>query len=150
MNLTNYHAKYLAHELTRRAAAGTVEGIVNVLADARVDLNPHQVEAALFASQNPFSKGVILADETGLGKTIEAGLLIAQKWAERKRKILVILPANLRKQWSQELNEKFSLPSSILESKTASQIIRNGKFNPFESSEIVIVAKPTSRIIVVK
>ena len=138
MNLTNYHAKYLAHELTRRAAAGTVEGIVNVLADARVDLNPHQVEAALFASQNPFSKGVILADETGLGKTIEAGLLIAQKWAERKRKILVILPANLRKQWSQELNEKFSLPSSILESKTASQIIRNGKFNPFESSEIVI------------
>jgi ERCC4-related helicase len=138
MNLTNYHAKYLAHELTRRAAAGTVEGIVNVLADARVDLNPHQVEAALFASQNPFSKGVILADETGLGKTIEAGLLIAQKWAERKRKILVILPANLRKQWSQELNEKFSLPSSILESKTASLIIRNGKFNPFESNEIVI------------
>ena len=138
MNLTNYHAKYLAHELTRRAAAGTVEGIVNVLADARVDLNPHQVEAALFASQNPFSKGVILADETGLGKTIEAGLLIAQKWAERKRKILVILPANLRKQWAQELNEKFSLPSTILETKTANQIIRNGTFNPFESSNIVI------------
>jgi superfamily II DNA/RNA helicase len=138
VNLTNYHAKYLAHELTRRAAAGTVEGIVNVLADARVDLNPHQVEAALFASQNPFSKGVILADETGLGKTIEAGLLIAQKWAERKRKILVILPANLRKQWAQELNEKFSLPSTILETKTANQIIRNGTFNPFESSNIVI------------
>jgi len=138
VNLTNYHAKYLAHELTRRAAAGTVEGIVNVLADARVDLNPHQVEAALFASQNPFSKGVILADETGLGKTIEAGLLIAQKWAERKRKILVILPANLRKQWAQELNEKFSLPSTILETKTANQIIRNGTFNPFESENIVI------------
>ena len=138
MNLTNYHAKYLAHELTRRAAAGTVEGIVNVLADARVDLNPHQVEAALFASQNPFSKGVILADETGLGKTIEAGLLIAQKWAERKRKILVILPANLRKQWAQELNEKFSLPSTILETKTANQIIRSGTFNPFESENIVI------------
>ena len=138
MNLTNYHAKYLAHELTRRAAAGTVEGIVNVLADARVDLNPHQVEAALFASQNPFSKGVILADETGLGKTIEAGLLIAQKWAERKRKILVILPANLRKQWAQELYEKFSLPSTILETKTANQIIRGGTFNPFESENIVV------------
>jgi superfamily II DNA or RNA helicase len=138
VNLTNYHAKYLAHELTRRAAAGTVEGIVNVLADARVDLNPHQVEAALFASQNPFSKGVILADETGLGKTIEAGLLIAQKWAERKRKILVILPANLRKQWAQELYEKFSLPSTILETKTANQIIRGGTFNPFESENIVV------------
>ena len=78
MNLTNYHAKYLARELTRRAAAGTAEGIVNVLADARVDLNPHQVEAALFASQNPFSKGIIRAGETCLGKTIEAGLLIQQ------------------------------------------------------------------------
>ena len=138
MNLTNYHAKYLAHELTRRAASGTVEGIVNVLADARVDLNPHQVEAALFASQNPFSKGVILADETGLGKTIEAGLLIAQKWAERKRKILVILPANLRKQWAQELSEKFSLPTIILESRTANQIVKTGRFNPFEAAEIVI------------
>ena len=73
-----------------------------------------------------------------VGKTIEAGLLIAQKWAERKRKILVILPANLRKQWSQELYEKFSLPSVILENKSANLLVRSGKFNPFESDEIVI------------
>jgi len=67
-----------------------------VLADAQVDLNPHQVEAALFAFRGPFSKSAILVDEVGVGKTIEAGLLLAQKGAERKRCLLVIVPANLR------------------------------------------------------
>jgi SNF2 family DNA or RNA helicase len=76
--------------------------------DAQIDLNPHQVDAALFAFKNPLNKGVLLADEVGLGKTIEAGLVIAQKWAERRRRILIIVPANLRKQWHQELQEKFA------------------------------------------
>jgi len=97
MNLTDYHAKYFAHELTKRSPSDSVEMLAGVLADAQVDLNPHQIEAALFAFRNPFSRGAILADEVGLGKTIEAGLLLAQRWAERKRKLLVILPANLRK-----------------------------------------------------
>ena len=82
MNLTPYHAKYLAHELTRRCASDSVDKLTAVLSDAQVDLNPHQIEAALFAFRNPLSRGAILADEVGLGKTIEAGLLIAQKWAE--------------------------------------------------------------------
>jgi hypothetical protein len=118
MNLTDYHAKYFAHELTKRCPSDSVEMLVGVLADAQVDLNPHQIEAALFAFRNPFSRGAILADEVGLGKTIEAGLLLAQRWAERKRKLLVILPANLRKQWNQELADKFYLPSMILETRT--------------------------------
>ena len=72
---------------------------------------PHQVDAALFAFQIALCrKGAVLADEVGLGKTIEAGLVISQKWAERKRRILVITPSNLRKQWYQEMNEKFFLP----------------------------------------
>src|SRR3979490_3188043 len=106
---TAYHAKYFAFELTKRCASDSIEKLAAVLADAQVDLNPHQVEAALFAFRSPFSKGAILADEVGLGKTIEAGLLIAQKWAERNRHLLVIVPANLRKQWSQELADKFYL-----------------------------------------
>ena len=118
MQLTDFHAKYFAHELTKRCASDSVEKLAPVLADAQVDLNPHQVEAALFAFRSPFSKGAILADEVGLGKTIEAGLLLAQKWAERKRRLLVIVPANLRKQWSQELADKFFLPSVILETRS--------------------------------
>jgi SNF2 family DNA or RNA helicase len=78
------------------------------------------------------SKGAILADEVGLGKTIEAGLLIAQKWAERKRRILVITPANLRKQWHQELADKFGIAASLLEAKSYRQAIKDGAANPFD------------------
>ena len=84
--ITDLHAKYFAYELSRRCSSGSVEKLTAVLADAQVDLNPHQIEAALFASRGPFSKGAILADEVGLGKTIEAGLLLAQKRAERRRR----------------------------------------------------------------
>lgn len=138
MNITNYHAKYLAYDLTRRHASDSVEKLIAVLADAQVDLNPHQIEAALFVFNNPFSNGAILADEVGLGKTIEAGLLIAQKWAERKRHILVILPANLRKQWSQELVDKFYLPSVILEKKSFQEAINQGQLNPFLQESVVL------------
>src|ERR671915_246725 len=112
-----YHAKYFAHELTKRCPSDSVAKLAASLADAQVDLNPHQIDAALFAFRSPLSKGALLADEVGLGKTIEAGILLSQKWAEQKRKLLVIVPANLRKQWHQELTEKFFLPCVILETK---------------------------------
>jgi SNF2 family DNA or RNA helicase len=81
VQLTDYHAKYFAYELTKRFPSDSVEKLASVLADAQVDLNPHQVEAALFAFRSPFSKGAIKADEVGLGKTIEAGLLLAHDHA---------------------------------------------------------------------
>jgi superfamily II DNA or RNA helicase len=136
--ITQYHAKYYAHELTKRCPSDSVEKLAAVLADAQVDLNPHQVEAALFAFRNPFSRGAILADEVGLGKTIEAGLLLSQKWAERKRCLLVIVPANLRKQWSQELADKFFLPSVILENRSFNEYIRAGNLNPFQQETIIL------------
>jgi len=140
MQLTDYHAKYYAHELTKRYPSDSVEKLASVLADAQaqVDLNPHQIEAALFAFRSPFSKGAILADEVGLGKTIEAGLLLAQKWAERKRRLLVIVPANLRKQWSQELADKFHLPSVILETRSFNEAIRAGNLNPFQQDAVIL------------
>jgi len=145
MQLTSHHIRYFAHELTRRHSSDSVEKLASVLADAQVDLNPHQVEAALFAFRNPFSKGAILADEVGLGKTIEAGLLLSQKWAERKRKLLVIVPANLRKQWSQELAEKFFLPSVILENKSFNELIKKGNLNPFNQIQIVLCSYQFAR-----
>jgi superfamily II DNA/RNA helicase len=117
--------------LTRRAAGDTVESLASTLVDSQVDLNPHQVDAALFACRNPLSRGVILADEVGLGKTIEAGLVISQRWAERRRKILIIVPANLRKQWHQELQDKFSLEGLILEAKSYNRIAKQERQNPF-------------------
>lgn len=138
MPLTAYHAKYIAHQLTRRCPPDSVEKLAAALVDAQVDLNPHQIDAALFAFRSPLSKGALLADEVGLGKTIEAGLVLSQKWAERKRRILVIVPSNLRTQWYQELTEKFFLPCGILESKSYNTAIKQGRFRPFEAAEIVI------------
>ena len=99
INLTEYQTKYYAYELTKRCPVDSLEKLAGALVDAQDDLNAHQVEAALFAFKSPFSKGAILADEVGLGKAIEAGLVLSQKWAERKRRILIIMPSNLRKQW---------------------------------------------------
>src|SRR5436189_5788358 len=115
---TEYHAKYFAYELTKRCASDSMEKLAASLADAQVDLNPHQVEAALFAFRSPLSRGAVLADEVGLGKTIEAGLIISQLWAEKKRRILCIVPAALRKQWNRELSEKFFLDSLFLEARS--------------------------------
>ena len=129
--LTQHQCQYYAWLLTRRAAGDTIESLASTLVDSQVDLNPHQVEAALFACSNPLSRGVILADEVGLGKTIEAGLVISQRWAERRRRILIIVPANLRKQWHQELHDKFSLHGLILEAKNYNTIRKQDRQNPF-------------------
>ncbi|WP_206662981.1 SNF2-related protein [Pseudomonas sp. Sample_9] len=131
MLLTEHQRQYVAWLLTRRAAGDSVESLISTLVDSQVDLNPHQVDAALFACQNPLSRGVILADEVGLGKTIEAGLVISQRWAERRRRILIIAPANLRKQWHQELQDKFNLQGLILEAKSYNNIRKQGDKNPF-------------------
>ncbi|MEO1592244.1 MAG: DEAD/DEAH box helicase, partial [Cyanobacteria bacterium J06632_22] len=138
MPVTNYHAKLFASELLRRCPADSIERITAALMGSQVDLNPHQVDAALFALSSPLTRGAILADEVGLGKTVEAGIVLSQRWAERKRKILIILPSSLRKQWYQELQEKFYLPSEILEAKSFNQKIKDGHQNPFELSVIVI------------
>lgn len=138
-DITTYHAKYFAYELTKRCASDSLEKLSSTLSNAQVDLNPHQIEAALFAFKSPLSKGAILADEVGLGKTIEAGLVLSQKWAERKRNILLIVPASLRKQWNSELQEKFFLPSIILEAKSFNQYIKNGNLNPFNQEDKIII-----------
>ena len=83
---TAYHSQYWASLLTLKSSSDSINNLSRSIASARVDLNPHQVDAALFAFRSPLSKGVILADEVGLGKTIEAGIVLAQRWAERRRK----------------------------------------------------------------
>lgn len=138
MNVTAYHAKFYAHDLTRRAASG-LDRLSMSLFDAAVDLNPHQIEAALFALESPLSKGVLLADEVGLGKTIEAGIVLCQFWAERKRRLLVICPASLRKQWALELSEKFSLPTRVLDTRTLKQQQRLGG-SPLNEKVVLIVS----------
>lgn len=88
-NITDYQAIYIANFLTRRLPANDIDKLTASLQDAQVDLTPHQVEAALFAFKSPLSKGAILADEVGLGKTIEAGIILSQHWSEHKEDYLL-------------------------------------------------------------
>lgn len=148
--MTLYHAKYYANFLTLKSSKWS-ERIGESILNATIDLNPHQVEAALFYFKNPLSKWVILADEVWLGKTIEAGIILCQLWSEHKRKILLVVPAALRKQWANELQEKFFLPSQILDWPTYKQIKALDGNNPFDQKWIVIcsyqfVAKHTEDI----
>ena len=138
-NLSAYHAKYFSYDLTRQLPANDIRKLTASLQDAQVDLNPHQVEAALFAFKSPLSKGAILADEVGLGKTIEAGIILSQQWAERKRKLLIISPSSLRKQWNRELADKFYLPSVILEAKSFNKHSKEDNLNPFNQEGTIII-----------
>ena len=140
IEFTDYHAKYYAHDLTRRSTDG-LDRLSAALFDAAVDLNPHQIEAALFALESPLSQGALLADEVGLGKTIEAGIVLCQYWAERRRRLLVICPASLRKQWAMELEEKFHLPSAIIDAHAYRAAAKEGR-EALRPEGIVIISMP--------
>ena len=117
MITSDYQAKYIAHELERVYANDDVAKLSGLMFDAQIIPTPHQIDAVLFALNSPTTRGIILADEVGLGKTIEAGIVIMQYYAERKRKILIIAPSSLRQQWAQELQEKFNLPATVVDAK---------------------------------
>ncbi len=137
MSITAFQAKYFAYELTKKSNSETPEKFGATLMDAQVELNPHQVEAALFAFKSPYSKGAILADEVGLGKTIEAGILLSQKWAENKKRILIICPSSLRKQWMNELADKFYLKSEVIENKSFNSKYKAENKNPFDDGKTI-------------
>ena len=86
------------------------------LSTAAIDVNPHQVEAFTFSLAAMKLGGAVLADEVGLGKTIEAGLVLKYLLNSGSQKILLVMPSNLRKQWQVELDEKFEVESLIVES----------------------------------
>ena len=135
--ITRFHARYYAALLTQQQANGDLGSLSQSLLSSIVDINPHQIDAALFAFGSPLSKGVVLADEVGLGKTIEAGLVICQYWATGKRKIFIVCPASLRKQWEAELLDKFGIPSEILDTKNYNAYQRDGK-NPLSPKRAII------------
>lgn len=101
---------------------------------ADIDINPHQIEAFTFALSSLDLGGAILADEVGLGKTIEAGLVIKFLLCSGKDKILLIMPSNLRKQWQVELEEKFDIESLIVDSSNWDDYLTKVK-----SKQVVVI-----------
>lgn len=139
MQYTPYQARYFAEQITLKRPQSSYDSLASAMSGVKVDLNPHQVDAALFAVKSPLSAGALLADEVGLGKTIEAGLVLAQYWAERKRHILLIVPAALRTQWRSELKEKFYIDSILMESASYNKLKKEGSFNPFDTKNQVVI-----------
>lgn len=137
--MTFFHSKYFAYDITKHVSSDSIEKLSSSLFNASVDLNPHQLDAALFAFRSPLSRGAILADEVGLGKTIEAGIIISQLWAERKRRILIVAPSTLRKQWAQELRDKFYIDSVVFDSREFNSRLKKGSPIPMELSDEVVI-----------
>lgn len=86
--------------------------------ESHIDPNPHQINAFCAAIDAMKTGGMVLADEVGLGKTIEAGLVLRYMLESGARTVLIALPVSLRKQWELELEEKFDLKPVILDRLT--------------------------------
>ena len=118
MNRTEeVQTKYWAYEILSGGNKDETATLVSALSASQIDLNPHQIEAALFALNTSSDLGVILADEVGLGKTIEAGIVASEYFARGLKKQIVITPANLSPQWQIELKEKFDLPVQVIDKR---------------------------------
>lgn len=141
-NTPKFPLIYWTNKITLQKSAGQLERLSSLLTKSTIDLNPHQIHATVFALNSPLSRGAILADEVGLGKTIEAGIIISQLWLEGKRRILIIVPASLRTQWRDELEIHFNLPSTILDTPFFLKQIDAGESTPMTTDGIYIVSLP--------
>jgi len=138
----NFTLKLLAEKLTLRRPSYDIAKLNQSLNTSIIDLNPHQIEAAVFAFKSPLSKGAILCDEVGLGKTIEAGLIINQLISEGKKHILIICPASIRTQWRSELLEKFGIVATIIDAKVLKIKNELRSLNPFQNEGVIISSIP--------
>ena len=140
--LSAFHQRIAAEALTARGGGGASR-LVPALAHSAVDLNPHQIEAAAFALAALPTGGAVLADEVGLGKTVEAGLVLAQLAAEGKGRAIVLVPASLRAQWRDELQGKFGIDAEVVDGDVVRAAERNGlRTNPFDTGGVVICSHP--------
>src|SRR6202522_1525487 len=121
--------RYLAEQIVRLRRADEEERYASSQRQGRIDANPHQIDAVIFALKRIPEGGCILADEVGLGKTIEAGLVIAQLLAEGIRRVLLVVPKSLLGQWQTELYSLFGIEA------------REGQPDPdsFEGSGVFLV-----------
>lgn len=137
--LSEFHQLYHATRLRLRQPKWEQQGTNQALIEAKIDAIPHQVDAAMFAFRNPLGGGVILADEVGLGKTIETGLVLSQLWAEGKRSFLIISPKSLRHQWREELRNLFDLKADIVDTAIYKKIAAGAQRDPFKSDSKIVV-----------
>ena len=108
------------------------------LLGTRVQLLAHQLYIASEVASRVTPRA-LLADEVGLGKTIEAGMILHQHViSERATRVLILLPDSLLHQWLVEMHRRFNLTFSLLDNERCEAIEESGHHNPFESAQLVI------------
>jgi len=134
-----------AEELARRRPTGEIDGMESLQSSRETLLYPHQVHAAHFAVSNPLLPGMLLADEVGLGKTIEAAMIIKELIYRGAGNILVVTPKSLCAQWAEELRTRFSLDFQVIDGPTANRMERKGE-DPWRGLRICTYHFVNSRI----
>lgn len=113
------------------------------LLGARVQLLPHQLYIAREVSQR-YAPRVLLADEVGLGKTIEAGLILHQKvLAGEAKRALVIVPDALQHQWLVEMLRRFNLTFTLIDNERHEALTELNEGNPFDSAQLILTGLDT-------
>lgn len=128
----------LLEQYSRYKKISLAESPYKCLLNTEIETNPHQINAFCAAINAIKTGGIVLADEVGLGKTIEAGLVIKYVIETGCRNIIIALPATLRKQWEIELDEKFGLRSHIFDRYTVDRNYHDIK-NWLSNKEVHIV-----------
>lgn len=107
-------AYYLVNKINEDLRIGKMENLISQYLRSGIDIFSHQIYASTFAISNPFVKGFILADEAGLGKTMEALLILAQ-YRKRKSNCLVIVPSPTIDNWLQSIVRTFDFRCCVLD-----------------------------------
>ncbi len=125
---------------------------IKCITNSRLSLMPHQINVAHRLSEEHFPR-VILADEVGLGKTIEAGIYIKEMMARNlAERILIIVPASLLNQWQFEMQNKFNISFTIYDGKKIKELKKKGSYksanllsNPFYYDNLIICSLQFAR-----
>ena len=132
MPATPFHAYYMARRLE---SLQNDDKLIPAFASSDINVYPYQIGAALFATRSPYTKGVVLMDESGLGKSTEAMLVACQKWYEGRTRIIIIVPnSDLLVQWQRMMDEKYSVPYAVIASNE--ELAAAG--NTFDCGQIVL------------
>ena len=137
----------LLEQYGRFKKAELEESPFRCLLNTNIEINPHQINAFCAAIQALKTGGIVLADEVGLGKTIEAGLTLKYVLDSGAKHVLIALPATLRKQWEVELEEKFNLQASILDRLTVESNLSFWKQNIPQKVVVFTESKRTQKYI---
>jgi ATP-dependent helicase HepA len=129
-----FELRYRTLQQLNRLGHSDIRGLIG----PRTSLLPHQLYIAREVAKR-YAPRVLLADEVGLGKTIEAGLILHQQLlTERVRRILILVPETLLHQWLVEMLRRFNLRFSLFDEQRCADETDGGYDNPFEAEQLVI------------